>query len=255
MKRIMPILLAALLCLTGCTAEEKMAYRQISQEEAKVMMAQDDGHIIVDVRRQDEYDSGHIPSAILIPNESIETEQPDKLPDKDQIILVYCRSGRRSKEAAQKLADMGYTSVYEFGGIIDWTGEITRDIPETGEEKSTMILLIGETKVPVTWEDNPSVDAIRELLPLTIKMSMYGGFEQVGPIGQDIVRDDKQTDTETGDIVLYAGNQIVVFYGNNSWAYTRLGHIDLTKLEMEQLLGHGAVTLMILAGAEEKDYR
>lgn len=251
MKRIMPILLAALLCLTGCTAEEKMAYRQISQEEAKVMMAQDDGHIIVDVRRQDEYDSGHIPSAILIPNESIETEQPDKLPDKDQIILVYCRSGRRSKEAAQKLADMGYTSVYEFGGIIDWTGEITRDIPETGEEKSTMILLIGETKVPVTWEDNPSVDAIRELLPLTIKMSMYGGFEQVGPIGQDIVRDDKQTDTETGDIVLYAGNQIVVFYGNNSWAYTRLGHIDLTKLEMEQLLGHGAVTLTILAGAEE----
>lgn len=251
MKRIMPILLAALLCLTGCTAEEKMAYRQISQEEAKVMMAQDDGHIIVDVRRQDEYDSGHIPSAILIPNESIETEQPDKLPDKDQIILVYCRSGRRSKEAAQKLADMGYTSVYEFGGIIDWTGEITRDIPETGEEKSTMILLIGETKVPVTWEDNPSVDAIRELLPLTIKMSMYGGFEQVGPIGQDIVRDDKQTDTETGDIVLYAGNQIVVFYGNNSWAYTRLGHIDLTILEMEQLLGHGAVTLTILAGAEE----
>ena len=251
MKRIMPILLAALLCLTGCTAEEKMAYRQISQEEAKAMMAQDDGHIIVDVRRQDEYDSGHIPGAILIPNESIETEQPDKLPDKDQIILVYCRSGRRSKEAAQKLADMGYTSVYEFGGIIDWTGEITRDIPETGEEKSTMILLIGETKVPVTWEDNPSVDAIRELLPLTIKMSMYGGFEQVGPIGQDIVRDDKQTDTETGDIVLYAGNQIVVFYGNNSWAYTRLGHIDLTKLEMEQLLGHGAVTLTILAGAEE----
>ena len=76
---------------------------------------------------------------------------------------------------------------------------------------------------------------------------MYDGFEQVGPIGQDIVRDDKQTDTETGDIVLYAGNQIVVFYGNNSWAYTRLGHIDLTKLEMEQLLGHGAVTLTILA--------
>ena len=251
MKRIMPILLAALLCLTGCTAEEKMAYRQISQEEAKVMMAQDDGHIIVDVRRQDEYDNGHIPGAILIPNESIGTEQPDKLPDKSQIILVYCRSGRRSKEAAQKLADMGYTSVYEFGGIIDWTGEITTDIPETGEEKSTMILLIGETKVPVTWEDNPSVDAIRELLPLTIKMSMYGGFEQVGPIGQDIIRDDERTDTGPGDIVLYAGNQIVVFYGNNSWAYTRLGHIDLTKQEMKELLEHGAVTLTISAGAEE----
>ena len=87
----------------------------------------DDGHIIVDVRRQDEYDSGHIPGAILIPNESISTEQPEALPDPDQIILVYCRSGRRSKEAAQKLADIGYTNVFEFGGIIDWTGEIAMD--------------------------------------------------------------------------------------------------------------------------------
>ena len=251
MKRVIPVLLAVLLCLAGCTAEEKMAYRQISQEEAKSMMIRDDGHIIVDVRRQDEYDSGHIPGAILIPNESIGTEQPEQLPDKDQIILVYCRSGRRSKEAAQKLANMGYTNVYEFGGIIDWTGEITTDAPDTGEEKSAMILLIGETEVPVTWEENPSVDAIRELLPLTIEMSMYGGFEQVGPIGHDIIREDEQTDTEPGDIVLYAGNQIVVFYESNSWAYTRLGHIDLTKQEMKELLEHGAVTLTISAGAEE----
>ena len=228
-----------------------MDYRQISQEEAKNMMALDDGHIIVDVRRQDEYDSGHIPGAILIPNESIGTEQPEQLPDKGQIILVYCRSGRRSKEAAQKLANMGYTNVYEFGGIIDWTGEITTDAPDTGKEKNTLILLIGETEVPVTWEDNSSVDAIRGLLPLTIEMSMYGGFEQVGPIGHDIIRDDEQTDTEPGDIVLYAGNQIVVFYGSNSWAYTRLGHIDLTKQEMKELLEHGAVTLTISAGAEE----
>lgn len=251
MKRVIPVLLAVLLCLAGCTAEEKMAYRQISQEEAKSMMTRDDGYIVVDVRRQDEYDSGHIPGAILIPNESIGREQLEQLPDKDQIILVYCRSGRRSKEAAQKLANMGYTNVYEFGGIIDWTGEITTDAPDTGEEKNTMILLIGETEVPVTWEDNSSVDAIRGLLPLTIEMSMYGGFEQVGPIGHDIIREDEQTDTEPGDIVLYAGNQIVVFYGSNSWAYTRLGHIDLTKQEMKELLEHGAVTLTISAGAEE----
>ena len=104
-----------------------MAYRQISQEEAKSMMIRDDGHVIVDVRRRDEYDSGHIPGAILIPNESIGAEQPEQLPDKDQVILVYCRSGRRSKEAAQKLADMGYTNVYEFGGIIDWTGEVVTE--------------------------------------------------------------------------------------------------------------------------------
>ena len=80
------------------------------------MMARDDGHIIVDVRRQDEYDAGHIPGAILIPNESIVAERPAELPDPDQIILIYCRSGNRSKQAAQKLADMGYTNIYEFGG-------------------------------------------------------------------------------------------------------------------------------------------
>ena len=99
-------------------------YQQITQEKAKEMMQAEDGHIIVDVRRQDEYDSGHIPGAILIPNESIGTEQPKELPVLDQVILIYCRSGRRSKEASQKLADMGYTHIYEFGGIIDWTGEV-----------------------------------------------------------------------------------------------------------------------------------
>ena len=90
------------------------------------MMTKDDGHIIVDVRRQDEYDEGHIPGALLIPNESITDKQPDELPDLNQIILVYCRSGRRSKEASQKLADMGYTNVYEFGGINTWTGEVVK---------------------------------------------------------------------------------------------------------------------------------
>ena len=143
MKRIIPIIASLTLLISGCTSapqeqtgtetaassvtlptvtEENAAesYRQISQETAREMMNADDGHIIIDVRRQDEYDTGHIEGAICIPNESIDTEQPPELPDLDQIILVYCRSGRRSKEAAQKLYDMGYTNVYEFGGIIDW---------------------------------------------------------------------------------------------------------------------------------------
>ena len=241
MKRIILILLAALLCQTGCSTEEKMTYCQISQEQAKQMMTRDDGHIILDVRRQDEYDAGHIPGAILIPNESIGTEQPERLPDKDQILLIYCRNGRRSKEAAQKLADMGYSNIYEFGGIIDWTGEVTTDGPD-------MTLLIGETEIPVTWEENPSVEALKELLPLTIQMSMYGGFEQVGSIGQEIVSNDEQTKTEPGDIVLYSGNQIVIFYGNNSWAYTRLGHADLSQEEMKELLAYGDVNVTISAG-------
>ena len=127
MKRIILILLAALLCLTGCSTEEKMTYCQISQEQAKQMMTRDDGHIILDVRRQDEYDAGHIPGAILIPNETIGSNAPEALPDYDQIILVYCRSGNRSKQASEKLAAMGYKNVYEFGGINSWTGEIVTD--------------------------------------------------------------------------------------------------------------------------------
>ena len=107
------------------------SYRQISQEEAMQMMEQDDGHVIVDVRRQDEYDSGHIPGAILIPNEDIDTTPPEELPDKNQVILIYCRSGRRSKEAAQKLFDMGYINIYEFGGINTWPGEV---VTEAGDK-------------------------------------------------------------------------------------------------------------------------
>ena len=103
------------------------SYTQISQEDAKKMMEADDGHVIVDVRRQDEFDEGHIPGAICIPNESIEDKRPTELPDLDQVILVYCRSGNRSKKASQKLFDMGYTHIYEFGGITDWTGEVVTE--------------------------------------------------------------------------------------------------------------------------------
>ena len=103
------------------------SYMQIDQEMAKAMMELDDGHVVVDVRRQDEYDSGHIPGAICIPNESIADTQPAELPDLNQVILVYCRTGKRSKEAAQKLYDMGYKNVFEFGGIVDWTGEVVTE--------------------------------------------------------------------------------------------------------------------------------
>ena len=97
------------------------------------MMSRDDGHILVDVRRQDEYDEGHIPGAILIPNESIGSDAPEALPDYDQIILLYCRTGNRSKQAAEKLAAIGYTNVYEFGGISTWTGDIVTSKEETSE--------------------------------------------------------------------------------------------------------------------------
>lgn len=129
MKRLAIVFFAVIVLLSGCAQPPDSSaafYKQITQEEAKEMMTKNDGHIIVDVRRQDEYDEGHIPDAVLIPNESITDKQPEELPDLDQIILVYCRSGRRSKEASQKLADIGYKKVYEFGGIITWTGEIEK---------------------------------------------------------------------------------------------------------------------------------
>jgi flavodoxin len=114
-----------------------------------------------------------------------------------------------------------------------------------GEGKMEMEMLIGDKKVPAVWEENTSVAELEKLLPLTISMSMYGGFEQVGPIGQSITSNDSQTTTSPGDIVLYSGNQIVVFYGSNSWAYTKLGHIDLSREEMRDLLANGDVTITI----------
>ena len=116
------------------------------------------------------------------------------------------------------------------------------------EGEKAMQMMIGETPVTVAWEDNASVDALRALAAegLSIEMSMYGGFEQVGAIGQSLPRDDQQTTTASGDIVLYAGNQLVVFYGSNAWAYTRLGHItDQTPEQMQALLGSGDVTITL----------
>jgi rhodanese-related sulfurtransferase len=128
MKRIilLSVLLLALLC--GCAPqnegeEEKMTYTQITVNKAIEMMESESNYIILDVRTFEEYNERHIPGAICVPNESIGTEPIEELPQKDQLILVYCRSGRRSKEAAEKLAAMGYSNIYEFGGILDWTGE------------------------------------------------------------------------------------------------------------------------------------
>ena len=117
------------------------------------------------------------------------------------------------------------------------------------DAEATMQMKIGDTAVETVWEENESVEALKALCtdaPLVIEMSMYGGFEQVGAIGTGLPRNDAQTTTEAGDIVLYSGDQIVVFYGSNSWAYTRLGHItDRSPAEMEALLGGGDVTVTI----------
>ena len=122
---------------------------------------------------------------------------------------------------------------------------------QTAEEEAvkTLQMKIADTVVEVAWDDNESVEALRKLCeeePLTIEMSMYGGFEQVGSIGSNLPRNDVETTTSAGDIVLYSGNKMVVFYGSNSWAYTRLGHItDQDEAGMAQLLSNGDVTITV----------
>ena len=132
----------------------------------------------------------------------------------------------------------------------------SQDVPETVQEDDVqeeedaemMRLYIDGNEVPVTWLDNASVEELMGMVrekDLRIEMSMYGGFEQVGPVGRSVTRNDSQTKTQYGDIVLYSGNQIVIFYGSNSWAYTRLGHVDLSEKELQELLGDHDVILTL----------
>ena len=125
MKKI--LILIAVLLLYGCTkTKREITYTQISQAEAKRIMEEETGYLIVDVRTEEEYAEGHIPGAINIPTESITDTKPEQLPDQKQKLLVYCRSGNRSRQASEKLAALGYSNVYEFGGINTWDGEIEK---------------------------------------------------------------------------------------------------------------------------------
>lgn len=139
MKRIL-LFTTFIFLLTGCNSVTKEnSYTQISMDEAVSMMETEEDYIILDVRTLEEFKEKHIPGAICVPNETIGNAEIPSLPDKEQMILVYCSSGNRSKQAAQKLADMGYTNIYEFGGINDWTGETYPhegcSIPPEGEKQ------------------------------------------------------------------------------------------------------------------------
>lgn len=133
MKKLLILCMTFICILSGCgnadsvqNTEQKSGYKQVSMEEGLELMEADSDYILLDVRRDDEFEEGHIPGAINIPNESIGTEEIAELPDQKQTIYVYCRSGNRSKQASQKLVDLGYTNVIEFGGIIDYSGEIEK---------------------------------------------------------------------------------------------------------------------------------
>lgn len=148
------------------------------------------------------------------------------------------------------LRESNYESEYNNGDESEKENTystIERNDSDDVVKDANMIMTIGNTKVDVSWEDNDSVRELRKFASsgITIQMSMYGGFEQVGSISQSLSRNDKQTTTEPGDIVLYSGNQLVVFYGSNSWSYTRLGKINISDEELEKLLGNGDVTITL----------
>ena len=166
------------------------------------------------------------------------------------MVFMLCSCG--NNDAAQDEAEPAGTAeeVTETEDVATETEEeATEDTEEAEESEEMMRFYINDTELEVTWEDNDSVRALKGIAsegPITIGMSMYGGFEQVGPIGQDLPRNDRQTTTGAGDIVLYSGNQIVVFYGSNSWSYTRLGHIEgKTQEELAGMLGTADVTVTI----------
>lgn len=132
--------------------------------------------------------------------------------------------------------------------IPDSEQETGSDSQEESEVEKVLCLYVNDRKLPVTWEDNNSVAEIRSIVnndSLTVEMSMYGGFEQVGELGRNITRNDRQMTTSYGDIVLYSDSNIVIFYGSNSWSYTKLGHVDLSQQEMTDLLGNGDIRITL----------
>ena len=126
MKKVIAFLFAFVCTFAGCKGETPMTYEQITQKEAKEIMDTRTDFWIVDARTEEEFAEGHIKDAILIPEYEIADRAETELPDKDKLILVYCRSGRRSKIASEELVKLGYTNVKEFGGIIDWQYEIVK---------------------------------------------------------------------------------------------------------------------------------
>ncbi len=165
------------------------------------------------------------------------------------LMLSACGDGKGT--AAPKPTRTGTTAVTENNQAENVNQNNKFQVKEDGQKVYGKMLKmkIGETAVAVNWENNETVRALQGLCankPLTIQMSMYGGFEQVGEIGKSLPRDDRQMTAVTGDVVLYSGNQIVVFYGSNSWSYTKLGRItDKNAAEMAKLLGNGDVKITL----------
>ena len=252
------IILIVLLLLGGMTAcaskpAESSATEQAQNSEAPAAVSETDAEIPVDsVKEQAVPDSEDILGQAPVP-EAI--EEPTVTVKEEQIPSITVEPEDKAKYVNEVAVNHGDYIPADNDDAQDV--ESSDDMPEDSNPNSEdpmetnntarLKIQINGTDVAVTWDDNESVTALKELAssPITVQMSMYGGFEQVGPLGTSLPRNDLQTTTSAGDIVLYSGNQIVVFYGSNSWAYTRLGRVELSAAEMSELLSNGDVSITL----------
>lgn len=228
-KRIWIPLIALLMVLSGCAAED-------TPEET----AADVPTVAAEATP--------VPDAPAEPTVSVASEEapaPAAEEETASTAETAAPAAAEAVDAPSKQEEPAVAAVEEPASVAEEPPQEQPMIEEEAEVRNISLTIAGQ-RLRVEWADNASVDALRELLgngPLTVELSQYGGFEQVGALGTSLPRNDVQTTTEPGDIVLYSGNQIVMFYGSNSWAYTRLGRInDMSREELTALLGVGGVT-------------
>ena len=241
-RRLLHLILPVLF-LVSCSADRKtLSYKQISQEEAVKMMKTEDC-LILDVRTEEEYNDGHIPNAVCLPVETIGSETPAELPDKDQAILIYCRTGVRAARAAESLANLGYTNVYDFGGIADWKGEIvTEESLDYGEPEASLTLEISDRQIYTNIITNT------ELLEAMGTSSFELSFRDEGSVKRAVLPftvslEEKDTEVRTGDVLLCSGNEMILILEAGTVRGERIGNFTgMTKGELEEIFGEGNFT-------------
>ena len=242
----MILLILPFLFLLSCAVKQKTPpYKQISQEEARKMMEEEDC-VILDVRTEEEFNEGHIPDAVCLPAETIGSEAPAQLPDKDQVILIYCRTGIRAAGAAEQLAKLGYTNVYEFGGIVNWKGEIVKEESyDYGEPEATLTLEISGRQIYTNTITK------QELLEVLGTASHEISFHDEGSVKRAVLPfavpiEEKDTEVRTGDVLLCSGNEMILILEEGTVKGERLGNfIGMTKGELEEIFGEGDFTALL----------
>ena len=241
MRKYLLIVLA--LIITGCTAQKEKSYTQISMDEAVKMMETNDDYIIVDVRTPEEYAGGHIPKAINIPNETIGDNEPAALADKKQIIMIYCRSGNRSKQVAKKLFNMGYENIYEFGGINDWKGEIVVENQQRSIDADLAFQNNNGQINGYTFDIDTLIDLADKLTGRTVKVSMEddGNGLYFCSLPWELESSENDTEAKLGDIIVYEGNKLAICYRDITGEFIRIGHINAqTEGELKTFFNEGS---------------